>query len=47
MRWIGLDLSAQPRDAKVDRAVEGFHLAVRGDFQQPVPLQRPVGIFGE
>src|SRR4029078_9042261 len=47
MRWSGLDLAAQPRAAEVDGAVEGFHLAMCRRLQQPIPLQRPVGILGE
>lgn len=44
---IGLDLAAQGGDAQVDGAVERFHLAVCHRFQQPVALQRPVGVFGK
>src|SRR5712691_2914397 len=47
MRRVDLDLAAQAGDAQVDRPVERLHLAVGGGLQQPVALQRPVGVLGE
>ena len=47
VRRIDLDLAAQARDAQVDRAIEGFHFAVRRHFQEPVAVERPVRVLGE
>jgi type II secretory pathway component PulJ len=44
---VGLDLAAQTRDAEIDSPVERLHLAVRRHLQQPVALQRAVGIFSK
>ena len=47
MRRIRLDLAAQASYPQIDSAIECLHLAMRGRLQQPVALQRPVGILGK
>jgi len=47
VRRIDLDLAAEPRDTKVNGAIERFHFAMRRRFQEPVALQRRVRVFGE
>jgi len=47
MGGVALDLATKPGDAQIDGAVERLHLAMRGDFQQPVAVERTVRIFRE
>src|SRR5262249_20606302 len=44
---IDLDLAAQPCNPQIDRPIERLHLSVRGDLEQPVPVQRAIGVLGK
>src|SRR5262249_19598730 len=44
---IDLDLAAQPCNAQIDRSIERLHLSVRGDLEQPIPVQRAIGVLGK
>ena len=45
--WVKFYLSAQTGNPQVDRTIEGLHLAVRSYFEQPVALERLVGVLCE
>ena len=47
MFGINLDLAAKPGDPEVNRAVEGLHVAMRGDLEEPIPHQWAVRVLGE
>src|SRR6516164_8371420 len=44
---IDLDLAAQPCNPQIDRPIERLHLSVRGDLEQPIPVQRAIGVLGK
>src|SRR5262249_42470934 len=45
--WIALDLAAQSCHPQTDRPIERLHLSLRGDFEQPIPVQRAIGVLGK
>src|SRR5262249_8349202 len=41
---IDLDLVAQPCNPQIDRAVERLQFSMRGDLEQPIPIERAIGV---